>query len=205
MNDDGLILILSGGVSRRMGRPKALLPLYGGSRTTFLQRLARLAQGMPGRRAVVSSLPAQDLGVELPLVRQERPEEGQLSSLLLGWQAFGEGADWLMVLLVDHPYVARSTLEALLQARRDNPSAFLWTPSYQRRGGHPVLFSWQLVKELESAPLEQGARPVVRRHGARRCRVEVDDPAILWDVDTPEQYDLCSGLFRARPPLEEQL
>ena len=179
-----------------MGRPKALLPLHKANPTTFLQQLLQVTEGLSEHRAVVSSLSPDELGCALPLALQERPEDGQLSSLLLGWNTFGEGCDWLMPVLVDHPYVARESLKALLQARREHPRALLWAPSYQKRGGHPVIFSRELVKKLAQTPLDHGARPVVRAHARQRHWVEVDDPAVLWDVDTPAQYELYSEEFR---------
>ena len=196
MKDQGLILIMTGGLSRRMGRPKAFLPLHEACKTTFLQRLLQITEGLSPRRAVVSSLSPTELGCELPVVVQERPEEGQLSSLLLAWNTFGEDLDWLMPVLVDHPYVARESLQALLQARREHPQALLWAPSFKKRGGHPVIFSRELVEKLAQTPLELGARPVVRAHAHRRHWVVVDDPAVLWDVDTPEDYDFYSEEFK---------
>jgi molybdopterin-guanine dinucleotide biosynthesis protein A len=55
---------------------------------------------------------------------------------MLGWSSFGQRALWLMVVLVDHPFVRRSTFEALLQARLEHPQALLWTPTYGQRSGH---------------------------------------------------------------------
>ena len=180
-----------------MGQPKALLPLYPGATMNFLQRIENLTNGLSAQRVVVSSLPPGDLSTELPVVRQERPELGQLSSLLLGWQAFGEGKDWVMSFPVDHPYVKRATVESLLEAVKLSPQALMWCPSFQMKGGHPVVFAESLRGELESCPLEMGARPVVRSLGEARRWGETDDPAVLWDTDTPELYQQYSSQFLA--------
>lgn len=193
----GLIVILTGGVSRRMGRPKALLPLYEGSEINFLQRIEMLTEGLPAERIVVSSLAPADLETRLPVIRQLRPELGQLSSLLLGWQARGLGKDWIMSFPIDHPYVSRSTLVSLIEAVRAYPQARMWCPSYEMRGGHPVVFSRSLKGALESCPLEKGARPVVRSLGDGRRWVETNDPGVLWDTDTPELYQQYSRQFLA--------
>ena len=34
----------------------------------------------------------------------------------------------------------------------------------------------------------QGLKAVVRRHAEATERYELDDPSILWDLNTPEQY-----------------
>lgn len=191
--DQGLILVLTGGVSRRMGEPKALMPLLPGGSGNFLQAILSNTIGL-GRQAIVSSLVATELKVQVPTELQKRPELGQLSSLKLGWEAFGQRAPWVMVCLVDHPYVARSTTEALVRACQTHPEAMLWTPSFEHKAGHPVIFSAALMGELMKAPDEHGARPVVRRHQDRRHWVNVSDPAVLWDVDTPEDYHRYSSL-----------
>ena len=67
-----------------MGQPKALLPLYPGAGINFLQRIESLTEGLGAQRVVVSSLPSEQLCTQLPVVPQERPELGQLCSLLLG-------------------------------------------------------------------------------------------------------------------------
>jgi len=61
-------------------------------------------------------------------------------------------------------------------------------PTWRGRRGHPVLFSRSLYQELLAAPLDQGARAVVRRHAAEVQTVEVDEEGILWDVDQPKDY-----------------
>jgi CTP:molybdopterin cytidylyltransferase MocA len=177
-----------------MGRAKANLPLVPGHRITFLERLVQLTEGLSTRRAVVSSLPSEKLGVDLPVVNQPHPERGQLDSLLLGWDVYGHGARWVMSCPVDHPYVARSTLESLVSAVQKSPKALMWSPSYRGRGGHPVIFSSGLLSQLRVHRTE-GARPVVQALGCKRHRVETLDEGILADTDTPEDYLRFSSRF----------
>ena len=61
-------------------------------------------------------------------------------------------------------------------------------PTCQGRRGHPVLFSSRLFGELLEAPLDQGARSVVRRHAEEVEFVETNWDGILWDVDQPADY-----------------
>lgn len=164
-----------------MGQPKALLPVTAGG-VTFFEAVVAATAGL-GFQAVVTSFP---LECSLPTAHQPDPDRGQLSSLLLGWERFGSGRPWVMVCLVDHPYVKRETYETLVGAVDDE--FWLWTPVFEGRGGHPVVFSARLMAELAAAPLPDGARPVIHRHQEQRCYVEVDDPAIRWDIDTPEDY-----------------
>ena len=196
--DAGLILILTGGESKRMGRAKALLPLTPKLETTFLERLVNLTEGLSERRAVVSSLPRDQLGVDLPFVDQPHPERGQLDSLLLGWDAYGHEAPWVMGCPVDHPYVARSTLESLVSAVETEPEALMWSPTYRGRGGHPVIFSSALIPRLRACRSE-GARSVVQALGPERHYLETQDEGILADTDTPEEYLRFASRFTLPP------
>jgi len=165
---------------------------------TFIQQLESVTRGLTPHRAIVSSLAASELAVDLPVVIQPRPEEGQLSSLLLGWDHFAAGIERVMVCLVDHPYVKRSTLVDLAAESEAFPNFLMWSPSYKRRGGHPVIFSKEMMERLRSSPLSEGARPVVRSLGDQRRWLDCDDEAILWDVDTPERYLECKRLYSLR-------
>jgi molybdenum cofactor cytidylyltransferase len=61
-------------------------------------------------------------------------------------------------------------------------------PVYKGRRGHPVIFSKSLFRELAAAPLDQGAKSVVRAHAAETLEVETEDEGITFDIDTPEDY-----------------
>jgi molybdenum cofactor cytidylyltransferase len=51
-----------------------------------------------------------------------------------------------------------------------------------------VLFSSQVYGEILAAPLDQGAKVVVRKNPSRVREIQLDDPGILADIDTPEDY-----------------
>ena len=62
-------------------------------------------------------------------------------------------------------------------------------PTHAGKGGHPILISAELLPELAGIEEEsQGLKAVVRRHEAATDRFELDDPSLLWDLNTPEQY-----------------
>ncbi|MCS6925798.1 MAG: nucleotidyltransferase family protein [Candidatus Binatia bacterium] len=184
-------ILLAAGASRRMGTPKALLQYQG---QTFLERgcAAFLTAGVDelvvvlGAQAEVSrrAVPVH------PLVRtvvNTRSFQGQLSSLMVGIGALSPASEAVVVNLVDHPLVTAETIKALIAAFREMPVPIL-VASYRGRRGHPVLFSRQVYGELLAAPLDQGAKAVVRRDPTRVREIPLDDPGILADIDTPEDY-----------------
>ena len=100
-----------------------------------------------------------------------------------------------MVFLVDHPLVEESTVALLVERFRQTRQPIV-IPTFEGRRGHPVLFGRTVFAELFSAPLQEGARFVVRGRPELVDTVEVDDPGILADIDTPEQYE---NMTRGRP------
>lgn len=184
-------ILLAAGASRRMGTPKALL-LYQGQ--TFLERgcAAFLAAGVD-ELVVVLGAQAEAVRGAVPVhpgirtVVNTRAFQGQLSSLMVGIGALSPASEAAIVNLVDHPLVTAETIKALIAAFREVPAPIL-VASYRGRRGHPVLFSRQVYGELLAAPLDQGAKAVVRRDPTRVREVPLDDPGILADIDTPEDY-----------------
>ena len=52
-----------------------------------------------------------------------------------------------------------------------------------------MIFSASLFEELLQAPVDQGAVTVVRKHQDEILYVEVNEPGVLIDIDTPEAYN----------------
>jgi nicotine blue oxidoreductase len=179
---------VAAGASRRMGRPKALLPYEG---TTFVGHLWSLLNSLPlAWRRVVTS-PGLPL-VDYPCLINPETERGPIGSIQLALRNGAQDCPWLLVLAVDRPTIALSTLLALVEAAQQ-PSAELWVPSYQGRRGHPIVFGQACYADLLLAP---EARWVAHRH--LRAEVAVDDPAIFDQFDTPEEL----AAMKKGPPRE---
>ncbi len=192
-------VVPAAGRSARMGSPKALMKIGDG---TFLSRVcgALTRAGCAPVVVVVRHLQdptaaeARRLGARV--VKNFDPEEGPISSIrvaLAHLQATSDPA--LLGLLlhpVDHPMVRSETIGEILRAfHRSRP--LLAVPTVGDTTGHPVLFSRTLFQELETPDLPEGARAVVRRHRKGTLHVPVDDPGILADIDTPEEYERHLG------------
>jgi molybdenum cofactor cytidylyltransferase len=188
-------VILAAGRSERMGRPKALLP-SGPDGSTFVRRLAvalcdggveeALIVGRPedeALRAEVLALPVRARYVENPSA-----DEGQLSSLLAGLSAADRpGVSGVLVAPVDAPLIAAATVAALLDEFRATRAPIVRAVHHGRHG-HPVLFGREMFDALRHADPAVGARAVLRAHADRLVNVDVDDPGVLGDVDTPADY-----------------
>jgi len=183
-------IVLAAGASSRMGRPKALL--QAGARTFVRRVLDTLNDGGVPEAVVVVRPGAEQVTREVELARFGRvlvnphPDRGQLSSLLVGLDGVErDDVDAVLVTLVDVPLVRPQTIASLL-ARARSSSAPILRAVHSGRHGHPVIFTRAVFGALRAADLAAGARAVLRAHQVED--VDVADPGVLVDVDTPDDY-----------------
>lgn len=191
-------VILTAGRSSRMGRTKALLR-HVPSGHTFVGHLIRIARSAGlDPILVVGRVGEHSLAAEVErsgavLILNHRADEGQLSSIQAGLTAAeAAGAGAIMVLPVDVPLLSTAVLASLLKAVGTSHAAIA-RAAYRGRHGHPVLFTSAVFDELRAADPAVGARAVVRADPSRVMDVEVDDPGVIFDVDTPEDYRRAFG------------
>jgi len=198
-------IILAAGESRRMGFPKALLP-YGfiegaqgaeGPETTFLAHLLDVMNRSRAEPIVVvlghdaerirSSVAPASWGRARPVLN-DGYREGMLTSVLAGLAAVEESpVEGALILPVDHPDVSVEIVDLLIDRYLERHPPIL-LPVHRGRRGHPVLFSRAVFDEIRRAPDSVGARQVVWDHQGDLLEVEVSDPGIGRDVDTPGDY-----------------
>lgn len=189
-------IVLSAGESGRMGYPKALLDY--GNGLTFLERILSAADSMtikPKRKIVVLGKHCGVIESHINLsqcikVINPQPERGQLSSLICALnyiKTTNEDTSGILTALTDHPRVEYKTYDIIIKEASFNPGHII-IPTYNNKGGHPVFFPPDIFQDLVSAPLDQGARFAVKKNQNRVRRLTVEDPGILKDIDTKEEY-----------------
>ena len=190
-------IILAAGESRRVGYPKPILKIDG---QTFIERIAESMLAVVPRLTIVLGAHSDRVRAAIPrdarIVIVENPNysRGQLSSLKVGLSALQADATGALVHLGDHPMVRVETFQAIVDSynRLDQPIVIA---RHEGHRGHPVVFDRAIFAELQSAPEEEGARHVVNVNASRVAYVDLDDPGINLDLDTP------SDLIRAGLPL----
>jgi molybdenum cofactor cytidylyltransferase len=177
-------IILSGGESRRMGTAKALLPFRDG---TFLSHLAgNLELRCTPVIAVFGADAAQLMDVcpegVMP-VDNPNYAMGMLTSLQTGLWSIPDDADSALFTLIDHPAVAPSTVDALLES-----PAIIAIPRYQGKRGHPVLIRREIIDEFINEPVTSKVHDVINRHETEIDYIDTDDPGVTDDIDDPALY-----------------
>jgi CTP:molybdopterin cytidylyltransferase MocA len=187
-------IVLAAGRSRRMGAPKAFLEMDG---TSFLARAAAaLREGGCDAVWVVTGPADDEVAVRIASQAGEMgahvavnpaPDSEQVDSLRAGLRALPEAAEAAVVLPVDVPRVEADAVRRVVDAFRERGAPVL-RAVHGGRHGHPALFA-----ELLDGDLPDGARTVIHAHAAELEEVEVADPGVLHDVDTPEDFRRLAG------------
>ena len=194
-------VILSGGASRRMGSPKALVTYQG---TPFLEHLLSVTRHPAiGVRRVVLGPDAEGIYAQIRLASDEIIinkdwEKGQLSSIQAAVRSLPSGTDGMLLCPVDHPLVSSALIGHLIETFLESKAPVV-VPTYEGRRGHPVIFSAAVYDELLKAPADTGARAVVWAHKnevqevatvEEGCVLNLNDPAALLKLkgQRPEAF-----------------
>jgi molybdenum cofactor cytidylyltransferase len=187
---DGFVtgLVLGAGGSRRLGRPKQLLP-YGDetllghvvatARACWFDQLIVALGGSAGGVREQVDLSGADVVVN------EAFGSGCSSSIAAALGAVDERSGLLVLMLGDQPGVTPATVEALLRARGDAPLAVC---RYEDQRGHPFAFQRRMFEELANLHGDKGVWRLLDERADEVVEVPIDGPVPL-DVDTPEDYE----------------
>jgi molybdenum cofactor cytidylyltransferase len=94
-------------------------------------------------------------------------------------------SQWFFLTPGDYPLITKAIYQKLLDARSESGQC-IFIPVFNGRKGHPILVKSDLVKELLGEPEDSNLRKFINRKGF--TPVDVDDDAILVDIDTMEDY-----------------
>ena len=178
-------LVLAAGRGLRFGSDKRQARLPSGQ-ALLDATLARALEHFPEVSVVLrpDDDPAR-LGIDprAGVVWARQAHVGLSASLAAGITALRDSpAQAVAVLLGDMPSITPTTLHLLCsQARADR----IVMPVYRGQRGHPVIFGRAFWTALEQVQGDQGGRQVIQANAQACIRVEVDDPGVLVDVDTP--------------------
>lgn len=185
-------VVLAAGTSSRYGPGNKLLEPVEGE--PLVRHAARtLVVSQVDAVTVVVGHEADRVGAavaELPVSVRENPdyETGQSTSVREGVRAAAAaGADAAVIALGDMPDVSPSTVDTLVAGYERGAGAAV-APAYDGQRGNPVLFDNRFFDALADVSGDTGGREILRS-AADATLIEVDDPGVARDVDTPADLE----------------
>ena len=179
-------ILLAAGASTRFGSDKLLHPLAGGT-AVAAAALSNLRAAIPHVIAVVrpGATALENLFSEAgaTVILCANADEGMGASLSTAVAASGDVAGWVIA-LADMPYIRPETIVKVAASLAGG--AAIAAPAYRGERGHPVGLSSQFRAQLEGLRGDEGARSVLRENAGLVQLIEVDDPGVCRDIDTPD-------------------
>ena len=186
-------IIPAAGESRRMGKPKLLLPWKQG-RIIDAVIQAWLASQVDQVVVTVRSdnrpLQRQCLQHAVEVVVPEQPPIDMKRSVLYGIDYIRRrylpaDADCLLLAPADMPELSAPLIDILLAAH-DPANPRLLAPRVEGQRGHPLLIPWPLAGEIRRLEEDEGINRLWDR--LPMALVDADQPGALQDIDTPDEY-----------------
>ena len=198
-------IVLAAGSSSRMGQPKQLLPIDGQPmvrRVTEAMCESGLGQVVVVVGAHAEAVTAALAGLPVEIVTNQDWAEGMSTSLRAGLGALGPEVQAVLIALADQPALTPDLLRTLV-ARHQSSGAPITAPFYRGQRGNPVLFDRNLFPDLLAVEGDRGGRALFARYQGQIECLEVDDPAVIQDIDTYEDYERTPGSPSRRGPADQ--
>lgn len=192
-------VIPAAGKSRRMGRPKLLLPW---GKTTVIETVLSTWNSSTVDHVVVvvdehnEPLANTVSRCQCTLVRADAPPDMKasvqcaLQEITRRWSP--QDRDVWLLAPADFPTLSPTWIDALL-AKHDPSEPKPLVPTYQGRRGHPVLFPWSLAAVANTLPSDEGINLLLRDYPPHE--VPMSDDGLLADMNTPEEYERLRSHF----------
>lgn len=185
-------IILTAGSSERMGFWKPVLPYKA---STLIETIADQVLDFSTKVIVVGGYRGSELQalfssrVRIEYVMNFNHLDGLFSSIQAALPLVD--SSWFFVALGDMPFIRKETFFTLARASRNvSTLSSIFIPEYSKTKGHPVLFNSALIPDILNA---RGYK-TMREYPALKSAVlvPVDDPGVIMDIDTPEDYQTFS-------------
>ena len=184
-------LIISAGLSGRMGKFKPLLAYKGKS---FIQNVVLRLNSVCDKIIIVTGHKANEvkedinqlnINSNIEFVHNESFEKGMFTSLQAGLQKVGD-CEWVLYHLVDQPGLPEKFYKEFVEHIDDK---YNWIqPKIKEQKGHPVLIHKSLIDHILSASGDSNLREVSNNTMVKKKFWECGYKEIFQDIDTEEDY-----------------
>ncbi|NIM57698.1 MAG: NTP transferase domain-containing protein [Candidatus Aminicenantes bacterium] len=183
-------MILAAGESKRMGKPKLLLPF--GDKTIIETIVQTVVSSKVEKTLVILGSEREKIEEKIKnypvkIVYNRDFRSGMLSSVQCGLEALPEEAKAVLVVLGDQPKISTTVINKLIDAYKSSGKGIV-LPVYKKERGHPVLVDVKYREEVKNLSPEVGLRGTVYNHPEDILEVEVETPSIFQDIDDQSDY-----------------
>ena len=190
-------IVPAAGRSRRMGRCKQLLEIDGVPMLLGIvqQLIASHVSGIaivirPEIEEGLRTRPLADRRLHVVFAYNQAAGAEMIDSVRIGiqtWQQRDSSAasDGLLVCPADHPGITAADFNACIAAFQSEPHRIIIASRNGRRG-HPIIFPASLAAAVQSPACDNGLNALPRDHAELVREVPCDSPAVLTDLDTPD-------------------
>ena len=199
-------IILAAGMSTRLGRFKPLLSV---GDQTMTDRVISIFQKNGIDTILVTGWRNEELlaGIAMKnatVVYNPDFKEGMFTSVRAGLKSLKTDCLAVFLMPVDIPLVRPFTIHRILDIARNQHNKIIY-PVFGRKRGHPPLIPTTLVSDILKMSKDITLRDALKKYESAAIEVSVPDGNILFDVDSPEDYEkLLEQLERYGIPTKEE-
>jgi molybdenum cofactor cytidylyltransferase len=188
-------IILAAGNSTRMGKDNKLLKNIDGApiiRNTVIEMLKSDLDSCSivlGYQSDKVADVIKDLNVNLVL--NPLWKEGQASSLRAALNTLDSTYSDLLIMLGDLPGIKSGHINGIIEEHlsSENRRSKITIPSFKGEIGNPVIWGRSFFQDLSNLEGDVGGRALFGQHPAAINLKEMDDPSVVTDTDTPEDFE----------------
>ena len=187
------VILLAAGLSSRMQGENKLLKAWRGK--PLLSHSLKLIKQLNTEQTIlvsghITETLKQHFDLEnITLIHNPKPETGMANSIALGVNALHPDLDGVFICLGDMPLIQTEDFQQLSSAFNLSTKKEICIPCYNKKPGHPVLFSKHFFPMLVNLKGDKGAREIINKHPENTVSVISKNPGILFDLDTRQDFD----------------
>ncbi len=184
------LIILAAGESTRFGENKLIYMING---IPIIRKVVMEAK-LPNVRIIIvighdqAKIRSALKGINVDYVYNEDYKKGMSQSIIAGVN-FSSSIRGILILPGDMAYIKSHIIEQVISVHKKTGASIV-IPTYNGRGGHPILFDVKLKDELLSIKEEtRGLKEIVQKHENEIYNIELGTPIVVHDVDTKDDLN----------------
>lgn len=183
-------IVLAAGESKRMGSPKMLLPYNG--KTVIEQVIDNVLSSGIRNPVIVLGSDHEEIakvikGYPVSQCYNEKYRNGMLSSVQCGLASLPDHSGAVLIIPGDQPMIDAAQMKRVMKVWHESGKGIVM-PAHNGKRGHPLIVDMKYMREVMSLPESKGLRALAELHPDDVMEAETDDPSVLRDIDTQQDY-----------------